>query len=96
MWAEFHKVLCDAIDSYMPSKNNATSRRKTHAQRYPIELRKAIAHKRCLWKKYREQKTNIILTLAYKNAAKQCQQLLRQYKTQQELRCIESNNVGTL
>jgi hypothetical protein len=59
MWAEFHSVILNAIDCYVPSKIHLEPRNKIRARRYPKALRKAVARKRCLWRKYRTEKPMI-------------------------------------
>jgi hypothetical protein len=58
-------------------------------------LRKVMGRKRYLWHKCLTEKANDKLASAYKNAEKQCKQLLHQCKIRQELCCVHTNNIGS-
>jgi hypothetical protein len=67
----------------------------TYNRYYPKLVRKAIARKRCLWRKHKNEPTNIKTTEAYKQAERLCAELLNQHEIQLEQRCLRSNNIGS-
>jgi hypothetical protein len=65
-------------------------------ERYcPKLVRKAIARKRCLWRKHKKEPANIKTAEAYRKAERVCAELLNQYEIQQEQRCLRSNNIDS-
>jgi hypothetical protein len=94
IWQAFLNVLLTAIDCYVPSRLCASAS-STNKRSYPKSVRKAIARKRCLWRKHKKEPTNTKITEAYKKAERLCTELLGQYEIQQEQRCLRSNNFGS-
>jgi len=57
MWSAFNDVMHCAIDMYVPAVSNS-KRSQTSKRRYPQKIRKAFVRKRCLWRKYRADRSN--------------------------------------
>ena len=61
---------------------------------YPLKIRRAMARKRCLWKKYRSSPSNENLKLAYSSAEARCRLLLKDFEIKKEMEVVQSDNTG--
>ena len=95
LWSAFSNVLQSAIDLFVPvnyvRRDNSVKCRRW----YPAALKRAIARKRCLWRKHRESPDDERLLAAYHGAERKCRQMLRDYEIKRENRVIDSDNAGS-
>ncbi len=95
LWSAFSNVLQSAIDLFVPvnyvRRDNSVKCRRW----YPAALKRAIARKRCLWRKHRESPDDERLLAAYHSAERKCRQMLRDYEIKRDNRVIDSDNAGS-
>jgi len=92
MWSAFSDVLHCAIDLYVPASNSITPKRRMVC---PKNCRKALARKRCLWRKHRADPGNSSLLQKYKAAEENCRHALREAELKRERQIISNNNLGS-
>ena len=93
LWAAFHSVLLEAIELHVPSVIMNCNGTKC-SRHYPKEIRKALARKRCVWRKSRLEPSNTVLLQKYRDLAQQCRHLLHEYEVKLESRVICKENTG--
>jgi len=94
LWAAFTDVLQKAVDLYVPVKYVSSYANVKCKRWYPAELRRAIIRKRCLWRHRKANPHNASADAAYRDAERECRQLLRAYEIKREQKIIDGNNVG--
>ena len=87
-------VLQDAMQMFVPAKIIQRQTSKRYKRRYPNCIRKALARKRCLWRKHRQDPQNQRVYDAYRSMHKECRDLIADYEIKAEKRVINSNDVG--
>ena len=90
MWSAFSDVIYQAVDIFVPVCKAPSKVKK----RYPKTARKALARKRCLWRKLRAEPDNASLLQKYKESENHCHQILRDLELAKERRVVSSNNLG--
>ena len=96
LWESFSSVLYDAINCFVPTRvglRKATTK-TAKIKTYPLKIRRAMARKRCLWKKYRSSPSNETLKLAYSSAEARSRLLLKDSEIKKEMEVIQSDNAG--
>ena len=96
LWSAFTNVLATAVNVFVPTKLPAPRRNKQflNGKHYPVEIRKAVNKKRCTWRKYRVDRSNIYLKSEYNRCVRECNVLMLHHEKDRELQVLESNNLG--
>lgn len=94
LWAAFSNVLKTAADLFVPVKYQKNTGRTTNKRWYPAPVRRAISRKRCLWRRYRRNRSDLGLAVAYRSAVQHCRQSIHKYEIKREQKVIDSNNAG--
>ncbi len=61
---------------------------------YPAAVRRAIARKKCLWRKHRYRPDDATALENYRDAEQKCRRLLLDYEIKREQNVIDNNNAG--
>ena len=95
-WHAFRCELEKAIDANVPIRQidpigvQSTRRRMN----YPVGIRRMMARKRCLWRKYRENPVDAVAKDRYYRCEAMCREKVRNYEIARESKIIQSNNTG--
>ena len=95
LWAAFSDVLQTAVDIFVPVIQVTEHTVINNKRWYPAALRRAIARKKCLWRKRRDHPGATAALMNYHKAELKCNQLLREYEIKREEKIIESGNAGS-
>jgi len=90
MWSALRDVINQAVDIFVPTCKTPSKVKK----KYPKTARKALARKRCLWRKLRAEPDNASLLQKYKESESHCHQILHDLELTKERQVISSNNLG--
>jgi len=94
LWAAFSDVLQTAVDLFVPVKSMSEYTNTKCRRWYPAALKRAITRKKCLWRKHRSDPDDVDALLAYRKAATNCKQMLREYEIKREQKVIDGNSAG--
>ena len=95
LWAAFGAIMQVAIDTYVPTKNLSTNASAKCNRWYPAAVKRAVARKRCLWRKHRENPGDPVIRAAYRKAHWTYRQEVRKFEIKREQRVIERDNAGS-
>jgi hypothetical protein len=94
LWTAFDGVLQNAVKQFVPVRKPLRPKLNSSKRHYPKVIRQAIARKRCLWRRHRQNLTDIAAYEIYRAAHKECHKLITDYEIKAEERIINSNNTG--
>ena len=69
LWSQFASVVNEARDLFVPIIPASSVKSQIRKVSYPARLRRALARKRCIWRQFKKDKTNVALHERYKTAA---------------------------
>jgi ribonuclease P/MRP protein subunit RPP40 len=95
LWDAFSVQVQTAVDQFVCSRNCAAVKQRLRNTWYPPGIRRAIARKRCLWRKHKADPGDNNVAATYRSAASKCKRLIYRFELRKEQKIINSKNTGS-
>jgi hypothetical protein len=89
----FYSVLDQAIKNFVPAKSKISKSQLRKKKFYPKPIRKKLALKAKLWRKYRNKKT-LSSKIKYGKVAESCKGMLHMHQAALEKKVLSGNDLG--
>jgi hypothetical protein len=94
LWSACSSLIQGAVDQFVSSRSCVTVKRRVRKVWYLPGIRRAVARKRCLWRKHKANPGDSNIAAAYRSAASKCKQLIYGYELRKERKVVNCNNTG--